>query len=93
MVEVIYSVKYRVVLDLDDGENVDDKICDINIPEDGTSQYIDNSFEIVKIKWSPFKGRRICPYFPTLTQSGYNKVYEQVQISPVQNYYQARYQR
>jgi len=50
MVEVIYSVKYRVVLDLDDGENVDDKICDINIPEDGTSEYIDNSFEIVKIK-------------------------------------------
>jgi len=50
MVEVIYSVKYRVVLDLDDGEDVDDKICDINIPEDGTSVYLDDSFEIVKIK-------------------------------------------
>ena len=50
MVELIYSVKYRVVLDLEEGEHLDDKICDIQVPEDDDSKYVDDSFEIVKIK-------------------------------------------
>lgn len=53
-VKVLYTVQYEAVLNIDDdvdihGDDFDDEISDISIPENKTSKYVADSFDVIAL--------------------------------------------
>ena len=47
---VTYSVRYETVIEVEEGENVDDAVSDVEIPETEKVMYVDQSFEVVDVE-------------------------------------------
>ena len=47
---VIYTVKFRTVVKVEEEYDLHDYVSDIDIPENEESKYVANSFEILKIQ-------------------------------------------
>ena len=50
IVKVTYKVLYTADIEVDDNETIEDAASNINIPEDGISNYVDDSFEVIRYR-------------------------------------------
>lgn len=48
--KVTFTVKYVTEIEVNENDELSDLISDINIPESHKTEYVPNSFEIVKIE-------------------------------------------
>lgn len=47
---VTYSVRYETVIEVEEGESVDDAVSDVEIPETEKVMYVDQSFKVVDVE-------------------------------------------
>lgn len=47
--EVVYTVNYRAIIELEPGQLLQDAICDIDISENDTSSYVESSFDCLHV--------------------------------------------
>ena len=48
--KVVYTVRFVAEVDDTDYGNVEDAACDIDIPENASSKYVTDSFEVISIE-------------------------------------------